>query len=118
MRGVTKAFAEGPPAIIRVENVGHPDECVKQPGMPTPRDAAWSVKATSRRSRALAESEGAREAPDIVHSTVNDVATQVCTAPKFEIERYSAVLFSLSLKEAGVEKARVEARARPGTQRR
>ena len=118
MRGVTKAFAEGPPAIIRVENVGHPDDCVKQSGMPTPRDAAWSVKAISKGSQGLADSRGARELPDVVHSAVNDVATQFCTAPKFEIERYSAVLFSLILKEAGVEKARVEARARPGTQRR
>ncbi len=37
--------------------------------------------------------------------------------PGFEIEVRDLVMFTVSLKEAGVEKARAEAKARPGPQR-
>lgn len=77
-------------------------------------DTLWGV-------RAAPEGPNVRDSgyvSGVTYEAVTSDALRVNTMPKLEIERCGALLFSLSLKEAGIEKAHVEARERPGTQRR
>jgi hypothetical protein len=116
LRGVTKALAERLPAIVRVEHLVPCDDFAKQPGIWTPWDASLSTHATLERLHVLPDSKkNAEAALGVAFGAVNGDAIQVGMTPRVEIELWSAVLFSLSLKKAGVERARVAARDRPRT---
>ncbi len=113
-----KAFADGPAAIVRVEPGPRPDVLVKQLGVPTAEGAPWTLQAVSRHLQGLSDRKDAAAAPGAPYGPVGGRAgTRAGVTPGFEFQVQEPVMFTVSLKEAGVEKARAEAKARPGAQR-
>lgn len=113
----TKAFADGPAAIVRVEQVARPSEPMKQLGDGTAVGATWALQAAPEPLRTLPGKLDAAAGSGAPNGAVGDQAgIRASATPGLEIEVRDPVMFTVSLKEAGVEKARVEAKARPGTQ--
>ena len=114
----TKAFADGPPAIVRVEHAARPREPMKQLGVGTAVGATWTLQAAPEPFQTQAGKADVATGSGAPNGAVSDQAgIQAGVTPSFEIEVRDPVTFTVSLKEAGVEKARAEAKARPGTQR-
>ena len=110
----SKAFADGPPAIVRVEQVARPSEPMKQLGVGTVVGAAWTHQAVSEQLRALTGGQGAEIASEAPYGAVSGhTGIQAGAAPGFELEVRDPVVFTVSLKVRGVEKGRAEAKARP-----
>lgn len=115
---ITKTFAGGPVAIVRVENVTHTDEQLKRMCELSAGEGDWPLQAVNGHIRDLGGSTDAHTASGALYGTVDKrVGVQVGVTSGREIEVYAPVMFTVSIKEAGVEKARVTAKARPGMQR-
>lgn len=109
----TKTFANGPVAIVRVEHVVRPTGQMERQDILTVEDAAWTFQAVPEHPRALTSGEDAVAALGAPDGAV----ARVGATPGLEIQVCTPAMFTVSLKVAGVEKARVTARSRPGAQR-
>jgi hypothetical protein len=114
----TKAFADGPTAIVHVEAVVYPDAQLKQLVAGTTEDAALTLQTVSEPLRELTDGNRAETASGAPPGAVGKHAgTQVGVTPGCELQVHIPVMFTVTLKQGGIEKARVIAKARPGTQR-
>ena len=114
----SEAFADGPPAIVRVEHAARPSEPMKQLGVGTAVGAVWTLQVVSEQLQALTGGKVAEIALEAPHGVVSGpINTRAGVTPGFELTVRDPVMFTVSLKAGGVEKARAEAKARPGTQR-
>lgn len=114
----TKAFANGPAAIVRVETVTRSDEPMKQLVAGTTKDAAWTLQAVSEPLRELTDSKDAHAVSGAPFSALEErTGTRVGVVPGYELQVRAPAMLTVTLKQGGVEKARVIAKAQPGAQR-
>jgi hypothetical protein len=114
----TKAFANGPTAIVCVETITRSNEPMKQLGVGTAEDAARTLQAVSEPLRELTSGNRAETASGAPYGAVDKRAgTRVGVTPGCELQVHILVMFTVTLKQGGVEKARVTAKAPPGAQR-
>lgn len=112
----TRTFADEPPAIVRVERVVRPTKQLQRLGLGVTEDAPWELQGTAEFLRGQTVSLYAEDTSEAPYSALGKRAG-ARVASGCEIEVYVPAVFTVSLKEAGIEKARVIAKARPGTQR-
>ncbi len=108
----TRTFANGPAAIVRVETAVRPDGQMKRMGVLTAGEGDWTHQAVTDHLRERVDSRDAHTGSGAPDSAVdNRVVTQVGVTPGFGIQVRTPILFTISLKVAGVEKARVTAKS-------
>ena len=113
-----RSFANGPAAIVRVENAVFSDGQMKGMGVLTAGEGDWTLQAVTDHLRELTGGKDAVAALGAPYGAVGSpVDTQVGVTTGFEIEVRTPIMFTVSLKVAGVEKARVTARSGPGAER-
>lgn len=112
----TKTFADGPPPIVRIENAVRPARQLQRIGLAVTEDAPWALQVVTEPLQGQICSSDAVVVPTALHGAL-DKRLGSRIASGCEIEVYAPVVFTVSLREAGVEKARVTAKARPGAQR-
>lgn len=112
----TRTFADGPTAIVRVESVARPSKQLQRLGQAVTSDAPWTLQETAEPFLGQAVTQDAGDTSEAPYGALgNPAGTRVASG--HEIELYAPAMFTVSLKEAGVEKARVTAKARPGARR-
>jgi alpha-ketoglutarate-dependent taurine dioxygenase len=109
----TTAFANGPTAIVRVETVARPDEPMKQLVAETTKDAALALQTVSEPLRELTDGNTSGALYGAVDKRTDP---RVGVTPGCELQVYAPVMFTVTLKQGGIEKARVTANTRPGAQ--
>lgn len=82
---------------------------------PGAEGAFWTLQAVADHLRGRVNSIDVHTASGTVDERAE---VRAGVTPGFEMEVHTPVMFTVSLKVAGVEKARVTAKARPGTQRK
>lgn len=82
-------------------------------GLAVTEDAPWALKAVAEPLQEQIDTPEAGTASESLYGALDKRAGSQTTSG-CEIEVYAPVVFIVSLKEAGVEKARVTAKARPG----
>ena len=82
---------------------------------PGAEDASWTLHAVTDQLRSQVDDIDAYTASGAVDEQAE---VRAGVTPGFEMEIHTPVMFTVSLKVAGIEKARVTAQARPGTPRR
>jgi hypothetical protein len=113
----TRTFANGPAAIVRVENVARSDGQLQRTGLAVTEDAPWALQSVAEPFREqimiISDAGAASGVPySALDKRANTRATSGC-----EIEMYTPAMFTAILKKAGVEQDRVTAKVRPGAPR-
>ncbi len=120
----TKAFADGPAAIVRMEHSAHSDGRMKLMGVWNVQDVDWTLQAvTEDLMDALKGTDDA--APGASDSVVNKRAreqskgriSQITAPSGHEIQVDAPMVFTVVMKAAEVEKARVTAYLGAGPKR-
>lgn len=121
----TRSLANGHVAIVRIEYAARSDGRMKLMGVRTVEDVDWTLQAvTDHLMDALkgTDDDAAPGAPDgAVNKRAGEHAkgwvSRVAVPPSHEIQVYVPVVFTVVMKVAGVEKARVTAYSDAGPER-